>query len=68
MFLNDLLTIEDRRAFGWPLIITDVRALVEQALLAHSAYFYAHSMSSVAGGIMNMRAARGADPRTILLD
>ncbi|TFY73589.1 hypothetical protein EWM64_g10423 [Hericium alpestre] len=68
VFLNDLLTIEDRQAFGWPLMVTDVRALVEQALLARSAYFYAHSMSSVAGGIVNMRAARGADPRTTLLD
>ncbi|THH21521.1 hypothetical protein EW146_g25 [Bondarzewia mesenterica] len=68
VFMSDLLTIEDRRAFGWPLMITDVRALVEQATLAHSAYFYAHAMSSVAGGIVNMRAARGVDPRTILLD
>ncbi|KAI0068212.1 hypothetical protein BV25DRAFT_1818597 [Artomyces pyxidatus] len=68
VFMNDLLTIEDRRAFGWPLMITDVRALVEQALLAHSAFFYGHGMSSVAGGIMNMRAVRGADPRTMLLD
>ncbi|TFY76959.1 hypothetical protein EWM64_g7055 [Hericium alpestre] len=68
VFLNDLLTIEDRQEFGWPLLLTDVRALVEQAVLARSAYFYAHAMSSVAGGIMNMRAVRGADPRTIQLD
>ncbi|TFY57376.1 hypothetical protein EVG20_g8576 [Dentipellis fragilis] len=68
VFFEDLLTIEDRRAFGWALMLTDVRALVEQAILARGAYFYAHSMSSVAGGITNMRAARGADPRTILLD
>lgn len=68
IFLNDLLTIDDRRIYGWPLMITDVRALVEQALLARSSYFYAHAMSSVAGGIVNMRAARGADPRTVLLD
>ncbi|KAI0314068.1 hypothetical protein OF83DRAFT_1285805 [Amylostereum chailletii] len=68
IYLSDLLTMADRRAFGWPLMLTDVRALLEQALLAHSAYFYAHAMSSVAGGIVNMRAAHGADPRTLLID
>jgi len=68
VFLNDLLTMEDRREFGWPLMVTDVRAVVEQAMLSHSYYFYAHGMSSVAGGVMNMRAARGADPRTLLID
>lgn len=68
IFLNDLITMDDRRIFGWPLMITDVRALVEQALLSRSSYFYAHAMSSVAGGIVNMRAARGADWRTLLLE
>jgi len=68
VMLSDLLTMEDRRAFGWPLIITDVRALVEQALLVRSAFFYGHGMSSLAGVITNLRAARGADPRTMLLD
>lgn len=68
VLLSDLLTIEDRREFGWPLMITDVRALVEQALLVHCAFFYGHGMSSLAGVITNLRAARGADPRTMLLD
>ncbi|KAI0052882.1 hypothetical protein FA95DRAFT_1174199 [Auriscalpium vulgare] len=68
VFMTDLLTMEDRRNFGWPLMITDIRALVEQVLLSYSAFFYGHGMSSVAGGIMNMRAAHGADPRTMLLD
>ena len=68
VFMNDLLTINDRRAFGWWLIITDVRALVEQQLLAHSAFFYGHAMSSLAGVIINLRAARGADPRTVLIE
>ena len=68
VFMSDLLTLDDRRAFGWPLMITDVLALVEQQLLAHSAFFYGHAMSSLAGVIMNLRAARGADPRTMLLD
>jgi hypothetical protein len=68
VLLSDLLTMEDRREFGWPLMITDVRALVEQALLVHCAFFYGHGMSSLAGVITNLRAARGADPRTMLLD
>ena len=68
VFLSDLLEIEDTRTFGWPLMLTDVRALVEQALLAHSAYFYGHMLSSFSGRIENMRAARGADRRTALLD
>jgi hypothetical protein len=45
----DLLTIEDRRAFGWPLMLTDVLGLVEQALLAQSSFFYANAFSSYAG-------------------
>jgi hypothetical protein len=68
VFLSELLEIEDRRGFGWPLMLTDVRALVEQSLLAHSAYFYGHKMSSFAGQVANLRAARGADRRTTLLD
>jgi len=68
VFLWDLLTIEDRRAFGWPLMFTDVRAVVEQVVLAHGGFFYGHSMSSFSGVIVNMRAALGLDPRTALLD
>jgi hypothetical protein len=68
IFITDLLTMDDRRRYGWPLMITDVLALVEQRLLVHSAFFYGHAMSSLAGVISNMRAARGADPRTMLID
>ena len=68
VFLSELLEMEDRRTFGWPLMLTDVRALVEQSVLAHSAYFYGQTMSSFAGRVANLRAARGADPRTALLD
>ena len=68
VLMVDLLTREDRRDFGWPLIITDVMALVEQAVLFHSAFFYGHAMSSLAGVITNIRAARGADPRTMFLE
>ena len=68
VFLGELLEMEDRRAFGWPLMLMDVRALVDQLVLTHSAYFYGHTISSFSGRIANMRAARGADPRTALLD
>jgi hypothetical protein len=68
VFLTELLEMEDRRTFGWPLMLTDVRALVEQSVLAHSAYFYGHKLSSYAGRVANLRAARGADHRTTLLD
>lgn len=68
VFMSDLLTKKDRQEFGWSLMITDVMALVEQQLLVHSGFFHGHGVSSFAGFIVNMRAARGADPRTMLLD
>ena len=68
VFFTDLIEMEDRRAYGWPLMLTDVRALVEQSALAHSAYFYGHKLSSYAGRVANLRAAHGADYRTTLLD
>ncbi len=73
--MDDLLTIEDRRHFAsrhhehaWVLMISDVRAVVEQIVLSKAAFFYGHAMSSVPGGVMNLRAARGADPRTAVID
>lgn len=68
VLLSELLEREDKLAFGWPLMFMDVRSLVEQALLAHSAYFYGHMLSAYSGRIENLRAARGADRRTALLD
>ncbi|KAG8846768.1 hypothetical protein FRB96_001793 [Tulasnella sp. 330] len=68
LLISDLITTEDRREFGWGIMLTDVLALVEQSVLARSYYFYAHAMSSVAGGAVNLRAVRGADPRTALVD
>ncbi|KAG8982779.1 hypothetical protein FRB90_006556 [Tulasnella sp. 427] len=68
VLIGDLVTIEDRREFGWGIMVTDVLALVEQAVLSKAYYFYAHAMSSVAGGAVNMRAARGADSRSTLID
>lgn len=68
MFIGDLITFEDRQFVGWPLLVTDVLALLEQLVMAQSEYFYGHAMSSVAGGVVNMRAARGVDSRTYLID
>ncbi|KAI6001551.1 hypothetical protein F5J12DRAFT_723489 [Pisolithus orientalis] len=68
ILISDLLTFEDRREFGWAIMLTDVLALLEQSLLSHAAYFYAHAFSSVAGGVMNLRASLGADPRTAKLE
>ena len=68
MLVLDLLTIEDRRVFGWPLMLSDVLGLVEQALLAQSSFFYANAFSSYAGGVINLRAAGGLDPRTTVID
>lgn len=68
VLINDIMTEEDWQIGSWPLLLTDVLALVEQAVLAQADYFYGHLLSSVAGGVLNMRAARGADPRTSLVD
>jgi hypothetical protein len=68
VFMSDLVTREDRQAFGWPLMFTDVMALVEQEVLVRAGYFYGHRKSSPTGAIINMRACHGADPRTTLLD
>jgi hypothetical protein len=81
LLFDDLVEQEDRRAFGWPLLFTDVIGLVEQqgvytlsALLSAlivsavmglgAGYFYGDSLSSLTGGIFNMRARSGCDKRT----
>ncbi|KAK0203849.1 hypothetical protein DFS33DRAFT_836895 [Desarmillaria ectypa] len=62
--MDDLLTIADRRGeLSWALIVTDFRGLVEQIILSCTAFFYEHAMSSVADGVMNLRALRGMDSR-----
>lgn len=40
VYIQDLLTYEDRREFGPFIMLTDVMALIEQTLLARSGYFY----------------------------
>jgi hypothetical protein len=42
--IDDLLVPENRQLFGWPLLLTDVIALVDKAVLVH-------------GDVINMRAA-----------
>jgi hypothetical protein len=68
VLFTDLLTKEDYREYGWQILLTDVVALVEQSIMSRAAYFYAHALSSMAGGVMNLRAGSGMDPRTALLD
>ncbi|KZT50933.1 hypothetical protein CALCODRAFT_488317 [Calocera cornea HHB12733] len=65
ILINDLLTPEDRQELGWPIMMTDFLGLLEQAILARSAYFVGRMESSVSGGALNMRAAWGMDPRTM---
>lgn len=63
------MTINDRREFGWPLFFSDVVAIVEQSMLGIGAgYAYGHALSSVIGGVLNIRAAEGMDRRTTLID
>ncbi|KAH7105228.1 hypothetical protein BKA62DRAFT_692126 [Auriculariales sp. MPI-PUGE-AT-0066] len=67
VLVQDLLLPEDRKMFGWPIVFTDVLALVEQAMAARSDYFVGQAFSSVAGGVVGLRAGRGMDPRTATL-
>jgi hypothetical protein len=69
ILFRDLLSLQDRREFGWPLLFTDVVALVEQGIMGvGAAYFYGHALSSVAGGVINTRASAGWDFQTALID
>lgn len=57
-----------RRLLGWPMLYTDVLALVEQEVMARSAFFFGYRHSSVAGGVVNLRTALGMDPRAMTLE
>jgi hypothetical protein len=65
--IDDLLVPEDRQLYGWPLLLTDVVALVDQAVLVNAVFLHATGLSSLTGGVINMRAVRGADPRTAVV-
>jgi len=39
LLIGDLLTVDDRRLIGWPLLLTDVVGIIEQAVLARSSFF-----------------------------
>lgn len=68
VLMSDLLGPKERRVVGWPLLISDVQAQIEQIVASHAGFFWGYRMSSVAGGIVNMRGARGMDPRTSTID
>ncbi|KAF8321692.1 hypothetical protein DL93DRAFT_2051444, partial [Clavulina sp. PMI_390] len=70
ILLSDLLAEDPslRRLVGWPLLVGDIQALVAQECLARAAFFFGQDRSSVVGGVVNLRAARGMDPRTTKLD
>ncbi|GJJ13799.1 hypothetical protein Clacol_008056 [Clathrus columnatus] len=68
VIIYDLLTIEDRREIGWPLLFTDVLGIVEQRVAASSAFFYGHALSSLAGGVVNIRTTMGFDSNTWIID
>ncbi|QRV96590.1 O-FucT domain protein [Ceratobasidium sp. AG-Ba] len=68
VLIDDLLTPEDRQACGFEMLYSDLVGLVEQIVMSRASFWNAHAMSSLAGGVVNLRAARGADPRTALLD
>jgi len=68
VLMSDLLGPTERRLVGWPMLIGDIQAQVEQIIASHSGFFWGSRMSGVAGGIANMRAARGMDPRTAKID
>ncbi|KAG8910369.1 hypothetical protein FRC02_007239 [Tulasnella sp. 418] len=56
VLIDDLLTKQDRREFGWPILVTDVKGVLEQAVLRQSYHFNGHALSSGAGGAVNLRA------------
>ncbi|EJU02506.1 hypothetical protein DACRYDRAFT_22127 [Dacryopinax primogenitus] len=68
LLITDLFEPEDRHIVGWPLLITDILALAEQHVLARAAYFYGSGMSSVTGGVINLRSVNGWHPRTTTVD
>lgn len=36
--------------------------------MARAAFFFGYAYSSVAGGVVNLRAVRGMDPRAMILE
>lgn len=68
VLISDLLTPELVRLVGWPLLITDVLGLVDQLVMSYGAFFWCHTMSSLAGGVINLRGARGKDPETTWIE
>ncbi|KAF8340001.1 uncharacterized protein EI90DRAFT_2907527 [Cantharellus anzutake] len=68
VLIVDLLSPSDRRLVGWPLLITDVMGILEQVVMSHAHYFCGYHVSSLPGGVLNLRASGGMDPRTAFID
>ncbi|GJJ13798.1 hypothetical protein Clacol_008055 [Clathrus columnatus] len=66
--IYELLTDEDRRQIGWPLLFTDVLGIVEQRIAASSMFFYGPALSSLSGGVLNIRATMGLDSSSWIVD
>ncbi|KZT53848.1 hypothetical protein CALCODRAFT_486011 [Calocera cornea HHB12733] len=65
----DLVTREERQLLGGArAALTDVVSLVEQAVQLRAAFWTGYGVTSVSGGVANMRAARGCDARTTVVD
>ncbi|TIB36988.1 hypothetical protein E3P86_02327 [Wallemia ichthyophaga] len=68
VLLSDIVTPTDRDELGPIALYTDVLSLLEQLIMANSAYFYGFALSSVAGGVVNLRTAEKYNPKTALID
>ncbi|GAA5902852.1 hypothetical protein JCM8208_006493 [Rhodotorula glutinis] len=61
VLVSDLLTAADSAQLGPSASYSDVLAVVEQQVLAHSDYFVGSELSSTSGGAVNVRTALGKE-------
>jgi hypothetical protein len=67
LHIDDLLVPENQQLFGWPLLLMDDIALIDQAVLVYADFLYATGLNSLTRGVITMCAAQGADPRTVVV-
>jgi len=48
--------------------VTDILSILEQAVAARSAFFVGHAVSSVSGGVVNMRGRLGMSSELVSFD
>jgi hypothetical protein len=65
--IDDLLVPEDQQLFGWPILLMDVIALVNQVVLVYADLLYATGLSSLTRGVISMGTAQGADSRIVVV-